>query len=846
MAVKATIATGNWLTNGTWGTVDATSFANTAETSHTVTTAFSGTRTAAFTPGAIVVSHLGVKLSVRTGTTGTFSIHLALNSTHVEVAGTLVTINTADFPVAATADLNGGWHFFKLATPVTLAAATAYELECTTSSGNQISLFRDSTAGNVSRALITTTSAAPTTGDDVIINGEYTGQGTSNAFTVTYDETATTDYGSTPTAANGLIQPGIAVCNKGTLAVGTNTGTNYNLKLSNALIIYSGGVFTSGDTTNKIPRDSTFTFQTDPGTNVDYGLVCRALGTWKSQGLSRTISKDIYYCKLNTDEAIASTSLGVDTDTGWLDNDVIAVTTTTQTAAQCEAGALNGAASASTLTVDSFAGAGGGLAFAHSGTSPTQAEVVLLTRNVVYRGTSSSLQAYILIDNTAIVDIDWTEFKWLGSNTASKRGMNINTTTGTCDIQYSSFHDFLVTGSRGVDIGSTSGSGITFSNNVMFNIDNAIFINTPTSGIQTITNNFFIKNVASINMVSLGDIGSTFTGNVMCGSGSVGLITSETNGIFGTFSNNTCHGNVGGGYAFQSSLFGGTVTNLTCWRNLSGGINFNSSPTCIANVVFDSPVFFGNNGDSIRIAQGGIVLYNVTFLNMVSNGDTTFSTTNGINIGAAGLSINAKFINCDFSTVSGIKTAHTNDVILSSNALPQIVFINCKLGGANEVATSSNMGENSFVSSQRNDQTNNTHKSWYKYGTIILDTSFYRTASPSERLTPNNASNKLSSGIRQAAVSNGATLTPSVYVRESVTGDGTDYNGARARLWVKRNDAIGITADTLLATATISSEGAFQQLTGTTIAATDAGVMEFYVDCDGTTGWLNVDDWTVS
>jgi hypothetical protein len=33
------------------------------------------------------------------------------------------------------------------------------------------------------------------------------------------------------------------------------------------------------------------------------------------------------------------------------------------------------------------------------------------------------------------------------------------------------------------------------------------------------------------------------------------------------------------------------------------------------------------------------------------------------------------------------------------------------------------------------------------------------------------------------------------------------------------------------------------QLSGTTAAATDDGVMEFIVDCDGTTGYINVDDW---
>ena len=89
-----------------------------------------------------------------------------------------------------------------------------------------------------------------------------------------------------------------------------------------------------GTTGTPMPRDSSGHIDFDSGTNVDFGLVIRNLGTWNIQGQSRTSGKDIDRCKLNTDEAIASTSLGVDTDTGWLDNDEIGVATTTQTAAQ--------------------------------------------------------------------------------------------------------------------------------------------------------------------------------------------------------------------------------------------------------------------------------------------------------------------------------------------------------------------------------------------------------------------------------------------------------------------------------------------------------------------------------
>jgi hypothetical protein len=177
-----------------------------------------------------------------------------------------------------------------------------------------------------------------------------------------------------------------------------------------------------------------------------------------------------------------------------------------------------------------------------------------------------------------------------------------------------------------------------------------------------------------------------------------------------------------------------------------------------------------------------------------------------------------------------------------------MILYNTTLGSTVEVESQTSFLSDGRVGSQKHDQTAGNHKTWRQYGTITIDTTagLYRTSSPSERLTPNSASGKLKSAVKRAAVANGGAITASVYVRESVVGDGTDYNGNRARLIVKANPAAGIAADTVLATATVSSEGAFELLSGTTAAVTDDAVLEVYVDCDGTTGWVNVDDWSVA
>lgn len=837
MALRMAIANGNFSAAATWGLIDATSLNNTETTTTALTTTYA--LSSAFTPGAIQIDGIGVKLSVRTGTTGTMSVSLAQGG--VTVVGTEVTINVADLPVAATADLNGGWIFFKFAAPVTLVAATSYTVQAKTSSASQVSLF--STSGtNWARFLRTTTTAAPAAGDDLIITREFTGAGASTTRTVTYDITAATDFGAVPTAANSLIQPGIAISTGGTLTWGTTAATQYQMRMSNSIIIYSGGTMNMGTVATPCPRGSSQTLFFDPGTNVDYGLVVRNLGTLVTQGLSRTSGKEIDRCLLNTDEAVAQTTLGVDTDTGWLDNDVIAVATTTQTIAQSEKGALNGNAGASSLTVDGFAGAGGGLAFAHLGTAPIQAEVILLTRNVIIRGASATLQAYIDIKATAQVDCDWTEFYWLGSATTNKRGIDIATTTGSCSFNRCSAHDMMVANSRNFNSSSASGSNISITNCVTFDINTFHVASSASSGVMTITGNIFMKNVSSF-LASLGDIGGVFSNNVVIGGAGYGVVLNEANAQLGTFSGNTIHSCVGG-LSIPAVLYDGTIQNTILYRNSSFGLNIQA---LVEDVIFDTMTFFGNTTASISFSTTGNALVGCQFLNVTSNGDTGFPTTAGILVSNAMRNAIAdlELINCDFSTVAGIKTAHTNDINIASSSFVEMYLNNCKLGGTNEVAGQTNLLDGSYIASDKHDQTEGLFKTFMRRGTIQRETTTVHTGSQSMKLTPNNASNKLQTlgalGGFKVPVLDGETVTFNAYVYE----DGS-YNGARARLMVKRNDALGITADTLLDTATAASDGAWELLTGTTDPVSADGVLEFFVDCDGTAGNLFVDSLSVT
>ena len=833
MAVRAALG-GNFTTAGSWGLVDATSYLNSENGAETLTTAYSGTRTAIFAPGAITVDGIGVKISNRTGTTGTMSVSLYNDSLAADVVGTEVTINTADLPAITLAEIDGGWIFFKFAAPVLLLVATNYRAQAKTSSGSQINVYRDAVADNFSRILRTTTTGAPSAGDDLIITREFTGAGTSNTISITMDSTAATDYGA---ASTSTVTPALAISTGGTLIYGTTAATNYVLRISGQAVVYQGGTLNIGTVATPIPRDSSAVLEFDCPADGSFGLVLRNGSTWNSQGLSRTLGKDIFKCFLNTDEAVAQTVLGVDADTGWLNGDEIGIASTTRTYTECEKRTLSGNAGATTVTVTA------GLTNAHSGTSPTQAEVILLTRNVKIRAVNSTFPTFVDIKTTCTMDVDWTEFYYIGNAVTGQRGIEFESTTGTCNIQYSSIHDCE---DFGVVIGGTTVNNITFSNNVMYNLNSLdatggsgfVVLNNTSGTSITVSNNTMILcgGTTSGAGYSLNDLGIVFTNNTIAGSKNYGIKVSE-DGALGTFSGNTIHSCADYGLTDITGISNYTFTNTTIWRCNNNGLNFG---TISNNLVFDTLTCFGNLNANVQVAS---IVGGYTFKNFTSNGDTTFSTTVGFNTIAQGIKAGILFESCDFSTVSGIKTAHTTDinpVVDVNDDYIQIRLENCKLGAATEIGSAATLPASTLITSQRHDQTVGNHKTWKRGGVLANELTIFNTATPSESMTPVNASFKLESGSKLVPVLNGQTVTANWYVYKNAT-----YNGAAPRLIVKRNVAAGISADTVLDTHTAAVE-TWEQLTGTTIAATDDTALEFVIDCDGTAGIVYNDDFTAS
>ena len=139
----------------------------------------------------------------------------------------------------------------------------------------------------------------------------------------------------------------------------------------------------------------------------------------------------------------------------------------------------------------------------------------------------------------------------------------------------------------------------------------------------------------------------------------------------------------------------------------------------------------------------------------------------------------------------------------------------------------------------------------YKHGYILSDTSISRTNEQnnalSECMYPNTTNTaKLKSGKKYVIATAGSQVAVYVYVKVS-----EKYNGLPPVLKVSSNPALGIIGDRELDDIPLFPNGdkldmkreGWYLLKGVTPAITRDGVLEFYVECTGTTGFVALDDW---
>jgi hypothetical protein len=793
VAILNNIQSGNFTAASTWGVIDPISFQNSVANTSTTTTAY--VESQSFIPGAITIDAIGIRVAGSSVVSGTFSVRLALAG--VTVPGTEVTINVADIFT------NGGIGFvlMKFAAPVLLVAATSYTVSVKSSVNATVTVIRNATAGNWSRFLRTTTTAAPAAADTLFVTGEFLSAGVNTVFTVTFDNTAATVFGELDISQNGILNSATAA------------STAYQFITNNKLSVRGGATLQIGTLANPIPASSSFLLQINQaGVNVNFGLLITSGATFRTYGASK-----VNRAFLAADAAVAATSLTTNISTSWLSGEEVVIAPTTATSSQLEVRALSANAVGTTLTVPA-------LTFAHQGTGDFVGEIANISRNIRIKSDSASFGTYVSFSSQSTVDLNYAEFMHMGSATTNKRGFDVATTIGSFNMLGCSLHrwqansQFLFAGLA---------NNITIQDSIFYNVGNGL------ANVTSVGNNWLVNGCWGFNtQFSFANTGGTLT-NILATGGFNGIFFNATSNTNLTVSGITAHSNISSGINISSStLQGQTFSNLITWRNLRG-INTNAS----SNVTLNNHISYGNTFSGLAVTA----CFNLTVENSTYYASTTILQPAGVALESS--AFNTVFNSCSF----GLPTAHaTGDINVSTARVwHELKLNNCLFGSTNEVAGLANLSQNAFIGSSKHDQTNGVHRGWKRTAILSSDSVIQATAPLSVRITPSVLSTKTNSSAKGFAIPSGLTATVSALVRRSVVGDGTAYNGALPRLWLRQNNSAGITTDTLLATATAASLGAFEALIGSIPAGTDNTVNYIYVDCDGTTGWVNVDKWSL-
>ena len=325
---------------------------------------------------------------------------------------------------------------------------------------------------------------------------------------------------------------------------------------------------------------------------------------------------------------------------------------------------------------------------------------------------------------------------------------------------------------------------ITLKDNVGCNAPtysgNSITVYVATTGTAiVIDGNWWVYNVGTYGIYSA-DAGITCINNIMAGCKSNGFYITEAGAVLGTFNNNKAHSNYENGFTFIT-IQGSIGDGLVCYRNR--GYTAPASGfellTCF-NLNVGTLEAFGNNSANLYVSGAEI-----TFIGFSGNGDRANATLYGLLLAAAVAKL--KFVDSDFGTASGIKLAHgTADLAAPANTPMYIDLENTKLGSGAGKEVVGLCTPESFVRSSDHGQVGGVFKSWFMRGTIEKDSTYYNTAAPSQRLTPNTHDAKLKSALKRFAMDSGTTATVKANIRKSsVAAGGADYDGNQPRLMCK-------------------------------------------------------------
>lgn len=767
---------GNMMTASTWGVVEPTSFQGSPTVATTTTLASINQFTAtAFTlASAVTLSGVALQLSGRVAApTGTFNVQL-YNVTSSTIVGQ-VTINVSDLPNSNGVGANHiDWIYFKFASPTTTVAGNSYVIRFQASVLSQVSIYYTTATTNVNRALVTTTTQAPVTGDVLIVAGQYTAAATNANTTVIMNDTGTIQTSTVWISPKGILR--------------YVTGSTVTLSCAGHVVVGVGGILNIG--TSVGPITSTATLNMVCVSALQYSIF--VYGTMTTQGVTKTIAS-----KLASDVAAGATSSTSTTSTGWKSGDIVIVPSTTRTYTEFEILTLNADAVGTALSHGAYVNAHGG-----NSTTFVQADIANGTRNITIRSSDATFRTNIQMFALSTTSFYYTTFQNLGTVAAvTNSGICVNALTsglGSFDFQGN-----VVTATSGLTTSANcamftvNDTATTISNNLFYSLGWST--SNTTLSISGINNGNYIIGCLS----SAGTLNSTFMGsnNVYASNlnyTQLGFYNNSTNNLF--YSNS----NYGLYYTGVGSAINNTgMNNFKIWRNNTYGMLLGSNPGNKTTInTFDSIYMFGNNLNHILPTVTARTSAKILFSNSYFYGGTTFVTPTLITSASINNIDAWYFNNCYFGySDSNLTSSPFSTAVISLVSTGQSFnFNNCYFNLPDVVLTNTGISntnaQTGFVSTNHNGVTG-SNKLWHNNGTLSTDLTIYNTTSPSLRMTPVTASYKLPTTNNKIPVKAGQTCTISVKIRKSTATDGTQYGGGVPRLMYVFNPIAGNLTETI-------------------------------------------------
>jgi hypothetical protein len=421
------------------------------------------------------------------------------------------------------------------------------------------------------------------------------------------------------------------------------------------------------------------------------------------------------------------------------------------------------------------------------------------------------------IKNGGIVDCSYTHFDGIGNPAVfvMPAGSIADVNISNCSIQ----------GAKCVLILGEETAGYNMSNTVVHNTESvAVIERNSISNPHTINNNTIL--MVSDTAFKLFDHDCTITNNI---------VSDCRNAFEFVGSPNNCQnvsnfsGNVASsckkGFSFDSLTDGSGI--LSDCKSLQNevGLHFDNTYGPSTGLIFDNWTIIGQTT--------GIELKNTIDLNFINcnvDGESAVSFN--------GQTFNTIFENCLVGTASISGSAFSYST--SKDTFIDATFRNC-LFGSEPAKMPTTVLNTSKISSQNHNRSQTESRVWLATG-MIKEDAVYVKSTPL-RASPNSFTRKTEISVSQIAVKAGDNINFNVYVRKSSSSDGCAYNGSAPRLIAKANSCIGVLNDAVIAKD--ASAGSFSLMTGK-VSITGNGIIEFIVDCDGTSGWITIDDAFVS